>query len=297
MNLLGAHESISGGLFKAVEAAAAVGCDCVQIFTKNSNQWKGKALAEKEIRAFTEALEKWNISHPIAHDSYLINLGSPDDVLWNRSVAAFEEEMLRAEALGIPYVVMHPGSYTTSSESAGLERIVEGLRRVLEHTEGIQTRCLLENTAGQGTNLGWKFEHLATIIEGVEGKPKKGRKPILGVCFDTCHAFAAGYDFTTEEKYRKVFEEFDNLIGLDRLCAFHLNDATKECGSHIDRHAHIGYGKIGTAPFGFLLNDVRFKPIPMYLETPKGICATEQGEEDWDIVNLRTLRGLAFEES
>ncbi|MDO5113201.1 MAG: TIM barrel protein, partial [Planctomycetia bacterium] len=124
MNLLGAHESISGGLFKAVEAAAAVGCDCVQIFTKNSNQWKGKALAEKEIRAFTEALEKWNISHPIAHDSYLINLGSPDDVLWNRSVAAFEEEMLRAEVLGIPYVVMHPGSYTTSSESAGLERIV-----------------------------------------------------------------------------------------------------------------------------------------------------------------------------
>lgn len=292
MNILGTHESISGGLFKAVEAAAAVGSDCVQIFTKSSNQWKSKALTEKEIQAFQEALAKWKISHPIAHDSYLINLGSPDDVLWNRSVAAFEEEMVRADALGIPYVVMHPGSYTTSSETAGLERIVEGLRRVLEHTTGIQTRCLLENTAGQGTNLGWKFEHLATIIEGVEGKRENGQNPVLGVCFDTCHAFAAGYDFTTAEKYGEVFQTFDEVIGLERLCAFHLNDATKECGSRIDRHAPIGHGKIGTVPFGFLLNDSRFKTIPMYLETPKGICTTENGEEEWDVVNLRTLRGL-----
>ncbi|MDO4584981.1 MAG: deoxyribonuclease IV [Planctomycetia bacterium] len=289
MNPLGVHESISGGLHKAVEAAAAVGCDCVQIFTKNSNQWKGKALTDKEIDQFQAALEKWNISHPISHDSYLINLGSPDDILWNRSVAAMEEEMLRAEALGIPYVVMHPGSYTTSSENEGLERIIEGLQRVLEHTAGIQTRCLLENTAGQGTNLGWKFEHLATIIQGVEGVVKEAK---LGVCFDTCHAFAAGYDFTTAEKYQDVFQKFHKIIGLERIRAFHLNDATKECGSRIDRHAHIGHGKIGTVPFGFFLNDVHFQSIPMYLETPKGFCETENGEEDWDVVNLRTLREL-----
>ncbi|MDO4575094.1 MAG: deoxyribonuclease IV [Planctomycetia bacterium] len=287
MSLLGAHESISGGLHKAVEAAAAVGCDCVQLFTKNSNQWGAKPLAPAEIDAFRESLERCGISHPIAHDSYLINLGSPDDALWNKSIAALEHEITRADALGIPWVVMHPGSYTTSSEQAGLDRIIEGLSRVREHTQGIQTRCLLETTAGQGTNLGWKFEHLAEILRGVHDDS-------LGVCFDTCHVLAAGYDFRTPTGYANVLEEFDRVIGLSRLRAFHLNDSVKDLASHVDRHAPIGYGKIGAEPFGFFLNDPRFRQIPMYLETPKGTRPAENGhpEEDWDVVNLRTLREL-----
>ncbi len=298
--ILGAHMSISGGIYKAVESAQAVGCQCVQIFTKNSNQWRGKTLTQKDIDLFQDALGRCGISHPISHDSYLINLGAPADELWEKSIAAFEDELIRADTLGIPYVVTHPGSYTTSSPQAGLDRIVEGLKRVLEHTDGIKTRCLLENTAGQGTNLGFELEHLAYIMENVEGvKPTAtaGDDFRLGVCFDTCHAFAAGYDFTTEEKYADMMAHFSEIIGLHRFRAFHINDATKGLGSRVDRHAHIGYGKIGLEAFRILLNDARFTDVPKYLETPKGTQKNEEtdAEEDWDIVNLRTLRGLIEE--
>lgn len=298
--ILGAHMSISGGLYRAVESAQAAGCQCVQIFTKNSNQWKGKALTQKDIDLFKEAQERCGISHPISHDSYLINLGAPADELWLKSIAAFEDELLRAEALGIPFVVTHPGSYTTSSPQEGLERIAEGLIRVLEHTEGIKTRCLLENTAGQGTNLGFELEHLAFIMERVEGrKPTEtsGDDFRLGVCFDTCHAFAAGYDFSTPEKYTEMTAHFDSIIGLHRFRAFHINDAMKDLGSRVDRHAHIGYGKIPVESFRLLLSDPRFENVPKYLETPKGTWKDEENgtEEDWDIVNLRTLRGLLSE--
>lgn len=294
--ILGAHMSISGGLYRAVESAQAVGCQCVQIFTKNSNQWKGKALTSKDAELFKEAQARCGISHPIAHDSYLINLGAPSDELWLKSVAAFEDELLRANELGIPFVVTHPGSYTTSTPQEGLDRIVEGLKRVLEHTSGIQTRCLLENTAGQGTNLGFELEHLAFIMEGVEGrKPTAadGEDFQLGVCFDTCHGFAAGYDFSTPETYAEMMTHFDSILGLNRFRAFHLNDATKERGSRVDRHAHIGHGKIPLEAFRLLLNDSRFEAVPKYLETPKGTVTNENGEEeDWDVVNLRTLRSL-----
>ncbi|MDO4571346.1 MAG: deoxyribonuclease IV [Planctomycetia bacterium] len=287
--ILGAHESISGGLYRAVETAAALGCQCVQIFTKNSNQWNAKPLSKKDIDLFHGAREKLGIQYVLVHDSYLINLGSPDDALWSRSIQAFEHELLRANELDLPYVVMHPGSYTTSSESEGLARIAEGLNVILKKVAGIKTIPLLENTAGQGTNLGWKLDHLASIIEHVsEGE--------LGVCFDTCHAFAAGYDFSTPEKYEALWAEFDAKIGLSRLRAFHLNDATKDLGSRIDRHAHIGCGKIPLDSFRLLLNDAKFRPIPMYLETPKGTTTNEKGEEeDWDIVNLRVLRSLVAE--
>lgn len=298
--ILGAHMSISGGLYRAVESAQAAGCQCVQIFTKNSNQWKGKALTQKDIDLFKEAQERCGISHPISHDSYLINLGAPADELWLKSIAAFEDELLRAEALGIPFVVTHPGSYTTSSPQEGLDRIAEGLIRVLEHTEGIKTRCLLENTAGQGTNLGFELEHLAFIMERVEGrKPTEssGDDFRLGVCFDTCHAFAAGYDFSTPEKYTEMTAHFDSIIGLHRFRAFHINDAMKDLGSRVDRHAHIGCGKIPVESFRLLLSDPRFENVPKYLETPKGTLKDEENgtEEDWDIVNLRTLRGLLSE--
>lgn len=299
MPKLGAHESISGGLHKAVERAAAVGCECVQIFTKNSNQWTAKKLTDAEIQAFRQAQEEFGISTVLAHDSYLINLGSPDEVLWNRSVAAFEHEMLRADQLGIPNLVMHPGSYTTSSPEEGLENIIHGLQKVLKNTHGIKTRCLLENTAGQGTNLGCRWEHMAAIIAGVEGDDWRKNKlsaddaSWLGICFDTCHAFAAGNDFTTKKKYDEMMDEIDSLLNIRRVCAFHLNDATKDCGSHVDRHAAIGEGKIGVKPFGFFLNDRRFADHGMYLETPKGTVIGEDGKEvDLDVYNLSLLRGL-----
>lgn len=296
-SILGAHMSISGGLHRAVEAAQAIGFDCVQIFSKNSNQWKGKALTEKDVELFKESLDRCGISHPIVHDSYLINLGAPADELWLKSIAAFEDELLRAEALGIPFVVTHPGSYTTSTPHEGIDRIAEGLKTVLEHTAGIQTRCLLENTAGQGSNLGFELEQIAEIIEKVEGrKPTEavGDEFRVGVCFDTCHAFAAGYDFSTPKKYAEMTAHFDEIIGLNRFRAFHINDATKECGSHVDRHAHIGFGKIPLESFRLLLNDPRFAGVPKYLETPKGMKKDEEtgAEEDWDAVNLRILREM-----
>ena len=302
MVYLGAHESISGGIYKAVETAKAVGCDCLQLFTKNSNQWNAKDLKPSEIAQFQESLERLGISHPLSHDSFLINLASPDDVLWNRSIAAFEVEMLRADQLGIPYVVMHPGSYTTSSEQAGLDRIAEGLNLVLKHTAGIQTRCLLETMAGQGSNLGGKFEHLAAIIEGVEGsgwheKTDTTGEFTLGICFDTCHVFASGVDFSTPEQFEAMKQDFDRVLGLKRLKAIHLNDSKHPCGSRKDRHEHIGLGMLGLEPFRLLLNDPQMSGIPMYLETNKGVRVAEDGtEEDWDSVNLKVLRSLVDSE-
>ena len=299
MPKLGAHESISGGIHKAVERGAAVGCECVQIFTKNTNQWSAKKITDAEVRAFQEAQEEFGITTFIAHNSYLINLGSPDEVLWHRSVAAMEEEILRADRLGIPYLVMHPGSYTSATPEEGLENIIRGVQKVLKNVHGAKTRCLLENTAGQGTNLGCRWEHLAKIIAGVEGDGwrKDDLSPEnpswLGICFDTCHAFAAGYDFTTKEKYDDLMAEIDAAVGVSRICAFHINDATKICGSRVDRHAAIGDGKIGAKPFGFFLNDKRFTDHGMYLETPKGTVTLEDGtEEDLDVYNLGKLRGL-----
>ena len=308
---LGAHMSIAGGLYKAVEAAARCGMDCVQIFTgspqiwpvsavapagkgslrdgksltKNNNQWRGKEISDDEAAAFAAALVRLNISHPISHDSYLINLAAPDDELWRKSIEAFIVELRRADRLGIPYVVTHPGAFTTSSESAGLRRIVAALDEIHDRTADVRAVCLLENTAGQGSCLGHRFEHLGDVIAGVR-RPER-----LGVCIDTCHAFAAGYPLQTPAEYGDTFAQLERSVGLGRVRAFHLNDSKKPLGSRVDRHEHIGRGKLGLEPFRHLLNDPRFRHVPMYLETPK---ETVDGEE-MDVVNLRTLRGLVAE--
>lgn len=274
--------SIAGGYYRAVEIAHAAGCDCVQLFTKNNNQWRAKELIDDDIVKFRAALEHLKISHPIAHDSYLINLASPNDELWKKSIDAFVVEMLRAERLGIPYVVTHPGAAVGSSEQAALSRVVAALDEVHRQTRGIRSQCLLETTAGQGSCLGCTFEHLATILDGVQDPDR------LGVCVDTCHVFAAGYPLSGEKEYLATMRSFDRIVGHKLIKAFHLNDSKRELGSRVDRHAHIGEGCIGLEAFRLLLNDARFKKVPMYLETPKG----QRDDEELDVINLRTLRGL-----
>ena len=264
MAILGAHMSIAGGYYKAVEAAHRVGCDCVQLFTKNNNQWRAKEITQADADRFRSALAERQIAHPISHDSYLINLASPDKQLWKKSIDAFVVELQRAEQLGIPYVVTHPGAYTSSTESRGLKAIIRALNEVHRQTRRLTAQCLLETTAGQGTNLGWQFEHLATILDGVRDPER------LGICFDTCHVFAAGYSMTSEKDYKSTMRTFNRLIGVKQIKAFHLNDSKRELGSRVDRHEHIGRGHLGIEPFRHLLNDRRFRKVPMYLETPKG---------------------------
>ena len=283
MPLLGAHMSIAGGYYKAVDAAAALKMDCVQIFTKNNNQWRAKPLSNDDVARFRDALERTGIQKPCAHDSYLINLASPKDDLWQKSLDAFVIELQRAEALGLAGVVMHPGSYVESTEEQGLNRIVRAIDLALEQTGGFQTEIWLETTAGQGTNLGWKFEHLQFLISEVAENHR------LGVCVDTCHIFAAGYPIQTLAEYQTTMKTFDDTIGIDRIRAFHLNDSKRELGSRVDRHEHIGEGCLGREPFRHVLNDSRFANIPMYLETKKG---ERDDGKPWDAVNLSRLRRL-----
>lgn len=283
MPILGAHESIAGGYYRAVEFARRVGCDCVQLFTKNNNQWRAKELSDDDVARFRAALADCQITHPIAHDSYLINLASPDKALWKKSVDAFVVELLRAERLGIAYVVTHPGAYTTSSVATGIKAVARALDEVHRQTRGIAAKCLLENTAGQGSCLGARFEELAAIIDATKDPERIG-----GVCLDTCHTFAAGYPLGTEKEYQATMKALDKSVGLKLVRALHLNDSVKPLGSRVDRHAGIGRGQMGKEPFRFLVNDRRFKHVPMYLETPKG---TEKGK-DLDAINLRTLRRM-----
>lgn len=282
MPILGAHQSIAGGYHRAIERAHRIGCQCVQLFTKNNNQWKAPPVTSEDAARFRGLAEQLGITHPLAHDSYLINLASPDPQLWRRSIEAFAEELRRAEVLGIPYVVTHPGSYTSADGQFGLRRVIQALNAVHAETRGIAARCLLETTAGQGTSLGWRFDELARILDGVQNPE------LLGICFDTCHVFAAGYSLSPLRCYRATMRALDKAVALATIKAIHLNDSAKDRGSRVDRHAHIGHGKIGLAAFRYLLHDPCFQSVPMYLETPKGMY---QGE-DWDVVNLRTLRQL-----
>jgi deoxyribonuclease-4 len=282
MPLLGAHMSIAGGYYKAAEAAASFGMETVQLFTKNNNQWRAKPLTDEDVRLFREAVAAGNLRRPCAHDSYLINLASPDDELWQKSLDAFVHELERAEALGLCGVVMHPGSHVTSTEDEGLARVSEALDETLRRTAGFAVEVWLEVTAGQGTNLGWRFEHLARLIESSR-QPQR-----LQVCVDTCHVFAAGYSLDPGDGYDATFQQFDDLIGVERIRAFHLNDSKREQGSRVDRHEHIGQGRIGLEPFRRLLKDPRFADLPMYLETKK----EQRDGEEMDAVNLRTLRSL-----
>jgi deoxyribonuclease-4 len=251
--------------------------------TKNDDQRRAAPITAEQAERFRIALRECGVGHPLAHDSYLVNLASPDEDLWRKSIAAFVHELERAETLGIPFVVTHPGSYTTSTLRAGIRRIVRALNQIHKATRGMAAQCLLETTAGQGTALGWRFEHLAMILDGVK-EPER-----LGVCFDTCHAFAAGYPLAGRQQYEETMAGLDAAVGLWRVKAFHLNDSAREFGSRVDRHAHIGRGKLGLEPFRLLLADERFQAIPMYLETPKG----QEHGVDLDVINLQTLRRLA----
>ena len=282
MPLFGSHLSIAGGYYKAVDAAAALGMETVQLFTKNNNQWKGKPLADDDVRLFREALERTGIRRPCAHNSYLINVASPDDVLWQKSIDALVDELQRAEALGLDGVVMHPGAFVGSSEEAGQRRIVTALDEV--HTRTVGTRCQLwlETTAGQGTCLGHRFEQIGFVLREVRDSER------LGVCVDSCHIVAAGYPLQTPDEYAATMAEFDKAIGVKRVRAWHLNDSKKPLGSRVDRHEHIGEGFLGLEPFRHIVNDPRFADIPMYLETEKG----ERDGEQLDAINLRTLKGL-----
>lgn len=278
--LIGAHMSIAGGVDQAPLRGETVGCKVIQIFTKSSNQWKARALKDEEISNFKKNQESTGISEIIAHDSYLINLASPDEEARKKSLNAFVEEMERCKILGIKNLVMHPGSHKGSGEDEGIKAITAEFNEILSITDGWDINITIETTAGQGTNLGYKFEHIAKMIDGVKAKDR------MKVCFDTCHVFAAGYDITTEAGYKETMDKFDSLIGIDRLVAFHINDSKKALGSRVDRHEQLGKGFMGEAPFRFIMNDDRLTHIPKILETPKG------KEMDKDRVNLAFLRGV-----
>ena len=279
---LGAHMSIAGGVINALMEAMRLGCGTLQLFTKNSNQWAGKSFAPNEPAQFRKALRKSGLKYATAHNSYLINLASPDTVLWRKSVEAFADEVTRAESLGLSYLVTHPGAHVGCGDDGGLANVVRALDEIHDRFPDVRVKVLLELTAGQGSCLGHRFEHLAAVL----GQVRELRR--LGVCFDTCHAFAAGYPLSTDAEYEATFREFDRVIGLRRLKLFHLNDSKKPLGSRVDRHEHIGKGCLGLEPFRRLLNDPRFQKTPMILETPKHDAA---GKE-MDPVNLRVLRAL-----
>jgi len=289
MPRLGAHLSIAGGLPRAVDRAEASGCQALQIFTKSAGQWRARDLPPEEIALFKRRVRQTKIRPVVAHNSYLINLAAADPALRRRSIDSLRDELDRAEALGLDGLVMHPGSYTSGTETGGLRLIADGLAEILASRPDGRTRILLEHTAGQGTNLGHRFEHLAEIIDLLGGSPR------LGVCLDTCHLLVAGYDICSEQGYQDTFRQFGAIVGFSRLKAFHMNDSKKPCMSRVDRHEHIGKGCLGLAPFRRIVNDPRFAKLPMLLETPK--LDTPQSRRLSDIdpldrMNLDALRRL-----
>ncbi len=275
--LLGAHMPTSGGLYKSLLGGKEIGCTAVQLFTSSPRQWTPQPLPEEAITKFRTAQETTGIPFTVAHDSYLINLAAPTPEVLEKSRKAFRGELDRAELLGIPWVVTHMGAHLNKGEDEALDRLVESLKLVLEETDaqGYKVGIALETTAGQGTGLGWRFEHLGRILNGVGGHPR------LGVCMDTCHIFAAGYDLR-EDKYTETMAEFDRLVGLQNLKVIHANDCVKPLGCRVDRHAHLGLGQIGIAAFAQLATDPRLTQIPIIVETPDS--------ETMHAVNLARLR-------
>ncbi|MEZ4531138.1 MAG: deoxyribonuclease IV [Thermomicrobiales bacterium] len=279
---LGSHVSASGGVDKAIGRATALEMTSFQIFTKNANQWNAKPLDPVVIERIRDGIAaNPQITTVVAHDSYLINLASPDDAAWEKSIAALQTELERCDQLGIPFLVSHPGAHMGTGVDAGTARVAHAINIIHERLPNGACSLAIETTAGQGSTLGRTFEEIAQIIDGVEDKQR------ISVCFDTCHVFAAGYDIRTEATYQTTMETFDEIIGLGRLQVLHLNDSAKEFGSYRDRHAHIGEGFIGRDAFQFLLRDDRLQGRPGILETPKDDDVTE------DLMNLTTLRGLA----
>jgi deoxyribonuclease-4 len=278
--LLGAHMSIAGGVGNAFLEGKKVDCDAIQIFTKSSRQWASKPYTKEEIERFHINRKETGIGTVVAHDSYLLNMGSPDTALRTRSIAAFIDEFERCEVLGVTNLIAHPGAHVGAGELDGMKTIAKSLDEIHRACPGYKTKITLEITAGQGSNLGYRFEQIASIIDATKESDR------LRVCFDTEHAFAAGYDIRTKEGYERTFGEFDEAIGIELLAAFHLNDSKKEFNSRVDRHEHIGKGFIGVEAFRLLMNDRRFWGLPMCLETPKGPDLKEDRE------NLTLLRSL-----
>ncbi|MFH1680958.1 MAG: deoxyribonuclease IV [Candidatus Eisenbacteria bacterium] len=277
---LGAHMSIAGGVDKALERGLSIGCRAVQLFTKNNNRWAGKAIGFEEAARFREAARAFRPEFLISHVAYLINLASPGGEVKRKSLAAFRDEMERAELLGLAGVVFHPGSHLGAGEEKGIGRIARALDRVFRETRGFRVLALLETTAGQGTSIGYRFEQLDSIRARVR-EPER-----LGVCLDTCHVFAAGYPIHERRGFLDTMRAFDRILGLESLRAVHLNDSAKPLGGRRDRHAHIGEGEIGLDGFRFFVNDRRLRRVPMVLETPKSEDLHE------DVQNLRVLRSL-----
>lgn len=273
--------SIAGGLDQAPLRGRQVGCDTIQVFTKSNRQWHARPLSQREVQAFKANLTATGIGPVVAHDCYLVNLAAPKASVWKQSVTAFRVELERADRLGIPYLVTHPGAHLGAGEADGIARVAEALNRLHAALPAARVQTLLETTAGQGSSLGYRFEQLAAILAQVE------RAERLGICLDTCHVFAAGYDIRTPRGYRKTVRELDACLGLRRLKAIHLNDSQQGLGSRVDRHAHIGRGALGLPAFRLLLHDPRLRRVPMILETPK--------DDDFvkaDRKNLARLRRL-----
>ena len=276
--MVGAHVSIAGGVQNAPLNATNIGCNAIQIFSKNQTRWQSPPIPEESLEAWRENREQHKIEFVVIHDSYLINLSAPDSEKREKSIAAFLDEMDRAHQLEIPWLLTQPGSHMKEGEEWGIHENADSINRILDECLWDDVNIVLETTAGQGTNLGYRFEHLRDIIAGVKQQDR------MRVCVDTCHIFAAGYELRTRDGYEKTFEQFDRNIGLDRLVNFHVNDSKKPLGSRRDRHDHIGDGEMGLEPFRMLMNDPRFKGIPKILETPGG--------DDGYRRNLETLRSL-----
>jgi deoxyribonuclease-4 len=279
--LLGAHMSIRGGVSMAIERARSIRCTAMQIFVKNNMQWFARPLRREEIRAFLDHVQRGELLSVFGHANYLINLAAINPQFHANSIRALSEELSRADQLELPFLVLHPGAHLGAGEEAGLEKIIASIDEAFRKIPKVKTKIALETTAGQGSCLGYRFEHLAYIIANV-------REPArLCVCVDTAHLFAAGYDISSEHSTRQTLREFDRVISRDRLVAIHLNDSKTARGSRVDRHEHIGKGRIGLDTFRFLMRDSRFCKVPKVLETPKGKDLRE------DVINLRTLRRLA----
>lgn len=280
--------SIAGGLQHAFEAGVRVGCDCLQIFVRNQRQWRASQLTDEQVAAFEAAKRETGLDPVVAHASYLLNLASPDRAMRKKSIHGMIDELGRCEAIGVSALVFHPGSHLDDTMEAGIRRIAHSLDEVHRRCPGYRTMILLETTAGQGTAIGYRFEQLAAILDQVRESDR------IGVCLDTCHLFAAGYDFRTAAKYAAMIDELDRVIGLSRVKCIHVNDSKRMLGSRVDRHEHIGKGKIGKRGFAHFLNDPRFASVPMILETPKG---KDGRGTNLDTVNLKRLRALILSQA
>ena len=282
-HLFGSHLSIAGGLHNALISAKGYGFECVQVFTKNQRQWKCSPLTDAQIRDWQAHQKDTGITDVVSHDSYLINLGSPGGELREKSIATFREEIERCEALGIAHLVTHPGAHVGEGEAAGLARIVQAIDQVHAELPGYRTITCLENTAGQGSSLGYDLRHLRAIMDAVK-QPER-----LGVCIDTAHSLEAGYDLTSAAGAKAFLKELDNVVGLEHVRVIHVNDSKTPRGSRVDRHAHIGHGHVSLEAFRVILRHKAFRRTPKVLETPK---EKDEKGRDWDEVNVRTLRDL-----